>query len=193
MGSWRLPKCDAAVKQVKPYWYISASFFPFSLFLFDFSIFLTLIFFSSFFFLFCFLVGVVRWGDGLLFSSNSSIYRYKNEWWTDDRWDLLCQKNYYASLPCPWLNISQLEAALPAVRALHVSFYVSLPAKHCPEKREAVSGLFNPDHDQFIWSQTGGPLSLSRQTTSKTGLSEQTEPPSQPLRPTALRNHSHLA
>ena len=152
-----------------------------------------LFFFPHFFSLFCFLVGVGRWGDGLLFSSDSSIYRYKNEWWTDDRWDLLCQKNYYASLPCPWLNISQLEAALPAVRAFHVSFYVSLPAKHCPDKRKAVSGLFNPDHDQFIWSQTGGPLSLSRQTASKTGLSEHTEPPSQPLRPTALCNHSHLA
>ena len=63
MGSWRLPKCDAAVKQVKPYWYISASFFPFSLFLFDFSISLLwfFFFFSHFFPFFVFWLG---WGMG---------------------------------------------------------------------------------------------------------------------------------
>ena len=119
MGSCRLPKCDVVVKQVKPYWYISASFFSFSLFFFDFSIFLNLIFFliffPYFFSFFCFLVGV---GDGgwtpLLFQFfHVQIQEWVMNWW----WmGFAVSKNYYTSLSCSWLNISQLEAALPAAR-----------------------------------------------------------------------------
>ena len=75
---------------------------------------------------------------------------------------------------------------------LHMSLHVSLSTKYYSGKREQCSDSSIRTKTDSSGHRLEGALPLRRQAVSKTRLLERKEPPSQPSRPTTLRNHSHL-